>query len=130
MTMFQIRGRQILQEKILSALDDKFTVTEQDVDTIAFEPLTMLIMKSQSKSKQRGSSFCPNLKRMVKYIFQIIDQKVGPKPYIDHRHTEEPFPEREFETYPTYPLHSGKLMFKKDKENKDRCDAHLKKKRD
>ena len=77
-----------------SALDDKFTVTEQDVDTIAFKPLTTLIMKSQSKSKQRGSLFCPDLKRMVKYIFQVINQKVEPKPYIDHRHTEEPFPER------------------------------------
>ena len=98
MTTFQIRGRQILQEKILSALDDKFTVTEQDVDTIAFEPLTTLIMKSQGKSKQRGSSFCPNLKRMVKYIFQVINQKVEPKLYIDCRHTEEPFPERELET--------------------------------
>ena len=35
MTTFQIRGRHILQEKILSALDHKFTVTEQDADTIA-----------------------------------------------------------------------------------------------
>ena len=82
-------------------------------------------MKSQSKSKQRGCSFCPNLKRMVKYIFQVINQKVEPKSYIDYCHTEEPFPERELETYPTYHLYTGRLMFKKDKENKDRCDTHL-----
>ena len=65
---------------------------------------------------------------MVKYIFQVINQKTEAKPYIDHRPTdysEEPFPEKELETYPAYPLHRGRLVFKKDKENKDKCDAHL-----
>ena len=65
---------------------------------------------------------------MVKYIFQVINQKTEAKPNIHHHPTddsEEPFPERELETYPTYPLHRGRLMFKKDKENKDKHDAHL-----
>ena len=73
---------------------------------------------------------------MVKYIFQVINQKTEAKLYIDHRPTddsEEPFPERErereLETYPTYPLHRGRLMFKKDKENKEKHDAHLQKRR-
>ena len=65
---------------------------------------------------------------MVKYIFQVINQKNEAKPYIDHHPTdnsEEPFPERELETYPTYPPCRGRLMLKKDTENKDKHDAHL-----
>ena len=49
--MFQIRGRDSLQEKILSALDNQFTVTEKDIDTVAFAPLIKLIINSQRKSK-------------------------------------------------------------------------------
>ena len=54
MTTFQIRGRESLQEKILSALDNQFTVTEQDIDMVAFAPLTKLIINSERKSKQKG----------------------------------------------------------------------------
>ena len=57
MTTFHIRGRQILQEKILSALDDRFTVTEQDVGRIAFEPLTMLIIKVKVNPNKEALCF-------------------------------------------------------------------------
>ena len=95
---------------------------------VAFAPLTKLIINSQRKTKQKGLPFGLLLKRMVKYIFQVINQKTEAKLYMDCHPTndsEEPFPERELETYPTYPFCRGRLMFKKDKENKDKCDAHL-----
>ena len=88
MTTFQIRVRESLKEKILSALDNQFTVTEQDIDMVAFALLTKLIINSQRKSKQKGLPFCPLLKRMVKYIFQVINQKTEAKLYIDHCPTD------------------------------------------